>query len=258
MAVFKLEKDHKKILIFDDTKEMSEFALNKWREIAQGAIKRYGRFTVALSGGKTPLPFYKSLVSYGKGLPWNKTHIFLVDERFVPHDDPDSNFGMINKTLFSKIDIPAVNIHPIYTDGTANDATEKYEEDIRNFFELKAGLIPQFDLIILGIGEDGHTASLFPNHEALSERWRLACAVSYPGAKYKRITLSLPVINNAKTIVYLATGSNKAPIINEIIEKRNTNLPVVLVKPNDGELYYLMDKYAASKINYRPENERGA
>jgi 6-phosphogluconolactonase len=165
---------------------------------------------------------------------------------------------MIRKIFFSKIDIPQANIHHIDIDGPAKDAAEKYEQDLRTFFELKAGLAPQFDLIILGIGEDGHTASLFPNHEALSERWRLACAVSYPGAKYERITLSLPVINNAKTIVFLVTGSNKAPIINEIIEKRNTHLPVFLVKPNDGELCYLMDKYAASKINYRPENERSS
>lgn len=242
---------NRKVLIFDSFKKMSEFVLKKWGEVAESEVRRSGRFTVALSGGKTPIPFYNSLGDYGKNLPWEKTHIFLVDERILPHDDPESNFGMIKKTLFSKIDIPAVNIHPSYTDGTVHDAVEKYEEDIRNFFELKAGLLPQFDLIILGIGEDGHTASLFPDDEVLSENRRLVSAVSYPGVKFERISLTLPVINNAKTIIFLITGKNKAHIVNEIIEKGNTNLPAFLVKPISGELYYLIDKYAASEIDYK-------
>ena len=252
MAVFRLEQGKKKILVFDTIEEMSDYFLKKWREASDMAIRHAGRFAVALSGGKTPSPLYNSLVAHGADLPWNKTHIFLVDERFVPHNDPDSNFGMIKNDFLEKIDIPNANIHPIYFNGTALDAASKYEEGIRIFFKLEDDQTPQFDLIILGVGEDGHTASLFPGHEALSENKHLACAVSYTGVNNERISLSLPLINNAGTVIFLVTGSSKAYIISEIIEKKNSNLPAALVKPNSGELYYLVDKYAASEINYRP------
>jgi len=241
-----MKKGNKKILVFDTIEEMSGFALAKWREAAESAIRRSGRFTVALSGGKTPLPFYKSLAGCGRNLPWEKTHIFLTDERFVPHDGPDSNFGMIKSSLLKNVGVPDANIHPIYFDNTAESAADRYEEDIRNFFKLKRGRPPRFDLIILGMGEDGHTASLFPECKALSENRRLACRVASPAIKNERITLTFPAINNARIIIFLITGRSKAHITSELIEKENSRLPAFLVNPGKGELFYLMDKEAAS------------
>jgi len=258
MAVFRLEQGKKKILVFDTIEEMSDYFLRKWREASDMAIRHAGRFAVALSGGKTPSPLYNSLVAHGADLPWNKTHIFLVDERFVPHNDPDSNFGMIKNDFLEKIDIPNANIHPIYFNGTALDAASKYEEGIRIFFKLEDDQTPQFDLIILGVGEDGHTASLFPNHEALSEKRRLVCTVVSRGLKNERVSLTLPIINNAKTIIFLVTGSGKAHIIREMIEEGDSRLPAFLVKPKRGGLFYLIDKEAASEIDYGRNKESSA
>jgi len=249
MSPIRLEKNDKKILIFDRVGEMSEFAIRKWGEAAESAIECSGRFTAALSGGQTPLPFYNRLAEQGEKLPWDKTHIFLTDERFVPQSDPDSNFSRIEKELLKKVAIPDANIHSVYFDNTAQNAAENYEKDIRQFFKLKEDQAPQFDLIILGIGEDGHTASLFPKHKALLDDKHLASAVLYSAVKNERVSLTLPVINNAKTIVFLISGKSKADVINEIIQEENSDLPAFLVRPNQGELFYLIDKEAGSKVN---------
>jgi 6-phosphogluconolactonase len=243
-----MRKINKKVFVFENIEELTDFAVKKWMNVGETSIKRDGRFTVALSGGNTPVPLYNSLALHGRNLPWDKTHIFLVDERFVPHGDPASNIGMIKKQLLEKINIPGSNIHPAYFAGTVKNAAKIYEESIKNFFKLKEGQTPQFDLIMLGVGEDGHTASLFPNHEALSENKRLASAVLSPGVKNARISITFPLINNAKNIVFVITEKSKAAVVEEIIEKKNRDLPASLVNPDKGELLYLMHKQAASGI----------
>ncbi len=247
----------KKILIFRDAEQMAGYAAETWAVISGKAVNDKGRFTAALSGGKTPVSLYRKL-SGTKNLPWDKTHIFIVDERFVPFEDEESNYGMINRTLLRHIRLPRENIHPVSTgEDTPHDAASKYEEDMISFFETGNGSpepsndrLPRFDLILLGLGSDGHTASLFPGAPSLKETAHLAVAVSPSAhAEKERITLTFPVINNADNIMILAAGDNKAAAVKEVIAGKNSLLPAAMVKPEKGELVFLLDKRAASLLS---------
>ncbi len=245
-----LSQGSKEVLIFDDVDGVSDFAVQKWVEISHEALKSKGRFEIALSGGKTPVNLYKKLSACKKPLPWNKTYAFMVDERFVFHEDAESNYRMINQTLLKHIKIPEEHIHSIpVEEKTPLASAKKYEEDLISYFKLARGKFPIFDLIVLGIGEDGHTASLFPDAPALTEACHLAVAVSSPDmSQIERITLTFPVINNAKNIIFLITGSNKAEIVKEVIEGGNSALPAAMVKPKKGKMFFLLDKSAASHL----------
>ena len=243
-------KKNKEVLIFKNADEMSDFTISKWAEISEGAIKSKGRFEVAISGGKTPEKLYQKLSGFKRPLPWDKTHIFLVDERFVSHKSNESNYRMINQLLLKHIKIPKENIHPIPVgEKTSQAAAKKYEDNLISYFKLACGGFPMFDLIFLGIGEDGHTASLFPDTPALKGPQHMATAVMPEEmSKHKRITLTFPVINNAKNIIFLVTGSNKAKVVKEILEEKNSVLPAARIKPKDGKLFFLLDKGAASYL----------
>ncbi|MFB0526499.1 MAG: 6-phosphogluconolactonase [bacterium] len=240
------------ILIFDGYEQISDFAVEKWGEISADAIRSNDSFTVALSGGKTPAGFYKKLSSRRKGFYWNKTHIFLVDERFVPFDHEESNYRMIKHHLLDGLRIPRENFHSISTqEATPEKSSEDYEKQIRDFFRLGTGEIPTFDLIMLGIGEDGHTASLFPRTSSVTESKRLVVPVTFNRLSNKRISITLPVINNAKNIIFLVSGYNKAQVIKEILEEKNMMLPASRVDPGRGKVFLLMDKKAASLLSSR-------
>ena len=231
-------------------KALAEFAVNTWIEISTSSIAEKGVFTAALSGGKTPINFYQQLAACPYPLPWDRTHIFFADERFVPADDNASNYHMINKHLLSRIAIPQENIHPILTEGTTlENSANNYEADIRTFFMIGDNDTPAFDLIMLGIGADAHTASLFPATAALQETKRLAIPVIAENLPSERISLSLGVINNAKNICILVTGEDKAFAIKEIIENKNSTLPAALVKPIQGTVLFLIDQAAASLLS---------
>ncbi|MBI4825601.1 MAG: 6-phosphogluconolactonase [Nitrospirae bacterium] len=240
----------KEVLIFKDIEEISGFVVKKWLEISGRAVSKKGRFSVALSGGRTPLPLYKRLVE-SKGLfRWDKTDIFLVDERFVPYSDPESNFGMIRENFFRHINIPAENLHPVPIEEDAELSAARYGKDLASSFDLTAGAVPQFDLILLGIGHDGHTASLFPGTQALNEKAHLAAAVILPDiSKKNRVTITLPVINNSDNIFFMAAGADKAETVKEIIENRDSLLPAAMVKPEKGRLFFLMDEGAGSLLS---------
>lgn len=230
--------------VFKNPDEMWQFMAAKWRDIASDAIREKGYFAVALSGGKTPVGFYQRLVTI-RGLPWDKTHIFLVDERFVPPFHAESNYGMLQETLLSKIRMPSQNIHYISTLASSpHAAAEKYEEELIIFFRLPEGGIPGFDLILLGIGEDGHTASLFPGSEALKERRHLVFPVKLDILHHDRVTLTLPVINNARNVIFLVSGKNKAAIARKLIDEKDKTLPASMVKPEKGSLIFLMEREA--------------
>lgn len=252
-------ENQRKIFIFDNTCQMANFMVRQWKELSLKAIREKGFFVAALSGGRTPRDFYRKL-SLEKGIStWDKNHLFLVDERFVPFTDADSNYGMLDDLLLRKVNIPPENCHfiPVLGDSPEIDAGE-YEEDIKKFFRLQKNKLPEFDLIVLGIGKDGHTASLFPGTEALKNKKQLAVAVILDQARHDRITLTLPVINSAKNIIFLAQGREKAMIIKGIIEKRNVSLPVSLVKPGRGRLIFLLDRDASSLLIGKCHNKKGA
>ena len=234
------------IFVFDDNEDVADFAVKKWLKISSQAIVEKGSFTVALSGGKTPVSFYKRVAASKDILSWDQTHFFLADERFVPPSHSASNYGLIKEHLFSHVKVADENVHRIQTEGiTLEQSARRYEEDIRRFFRAEGGSIPQFDLIMLGIGEDGHTASLFPGKFSPREGTRLAIPVIAEKPHGERITLTLPVINNASKIIFLVSGRAKAKVMKEIMEDQQGSLPVSRVHPKQGTVYFVIDKQAA-------------
>ena len=240
------------ILIAQDLEAISTEAARMFMNLSEKYIQASGRFVVALSGGTTPKRLYQILASvqYQKNIDWSNVHIFFVDERFVPLDHPDSNFGLIHETLLQGISLPTENIHPINTCCSSPAVSAKnYEADIENFFEIDAKhIFPQFDLIVLGIGEDGHTASLFPNSRVLSDKERLAVAVQSRKRQHRRITLTLPVLNSARNIVFLVSGKRKASIMKKVLMLRVKSLPASLINPDHGKYLFSTDKAASTYI----------
>ena len=235
--------------IFGNGKAAADFAVEKWVGACTDSIENKGYFTTALSGGKTPIDFYKLLSAGGKELPWAKIHLFLADERFVPATDKESNYRLVRECLLNHVNIPKNNVHRIDTEeSTLEMAAEIYEEEIRNFFGIEGERIPEFDLIMLGIGEDGHTASLFPGAPSLKEEKRVAIPVIAEKFPHKRISLTLPVLTNAKRIIVLANGENKAHAVKETIESKDSKLPAALIKPWNGSLLFVIDEAAASLL----------
>ena len=236
--------------IFGNGKAAADFAVEKWVGACTDSIENKGYFTTALSGGKTPIDFYKILSAGGKELPWAKIHLFLADERFVPATDKESNYRLVRECLLNHVNIPKNNVHRIDTEeATLEMAAEKYEEEIRNFFGIEGERIPEFDLIMLGIGEDGHTASLFPEAPSLKEKKRIAIPVIAEKPPHKRISLTLPVLTNAQRIMFLVTGSEKAGIVREIVEESESRLPASLVRRRARSAYLVIDEGAASLLS---------
>ena len=241
--------NNRNIQVFEDKKHMVDFAVVLWKKIAFQTLSKKHFFTVALSGGKTPIPFYQSLAQYKEDLPWDKTHIFLVDERFVPFAHEDSNYRLMQDNLFKSINLKASNVHAVPTESkTASMAAENYEESLIDFFKLKQREFPVFDLMILGVGQDGHTASLFPNDLTLIEKEHLAVAAKSSTAKHDRITLTLPVINRAKNIMFLVSGKEKAEVFRKIVQKEDQNFPASLVRHEIGRTVFVVDKSVVATL----------
>jgi 6-phosphogluconolactonase len=238
-----------KICIFDREGELVESAFQNWMKASQKAIRERGLFAVALSGGKTPLPFYQKLSRCRKPEFWERIHIFFADERFVPRSHPDSNFRMIERRLIRPARIPAQNIHPIPVEReTVGEAAREYEGILKAFFNLKPGEIPVFDLILLGVGEDGHTASLFPGSSALLESEKLVSPVELDKDLHDRVTLTLPVLNRATRVIFLVLGREKAEVMQRVISKKDPALPASRVRPRSGDTVFFLDHEAGAKI----------
>jgi 6-phosphogluconolactonase len=220
---------------------------------ATDAIAQRGRFSIALSGGSTPKNLYTLIAANASAtLPWDKMFFFWGDERDVPQDDADSNYRMAKESLLSRVPIPAGNIFPIPTGkGDAGAAADDYEKILRKFFDLKPGEFPRFDVILLGMGPDGHTASLFPETAALQEHSRLVVANWVEKLKSSRITFTLPVLNSARRVLFLVSGTDKAPVLKEVLEGKGPaeKYPSKLVSPSDGKLIWLVDRAAASELS---------
>lgn len=243
-------RNEKVLHILDNPHHLAAYAADVWVEFASRTIKQKGRFTVALSGGKTPFELYALLSRRTDVRFWTSTHIFLVDERYVPRTHQESNYHLLKETLLRHPAIPARNFHHINTEKKdIKESATEYEDGLREFFSLKKNEFPGFDLILLGLGEDGHTASLFPAEEVPGEHTRAVVAVERKGKLSSRVTLTLPVINNASGILFLVTGKHKAPIIKRIMSEPECTLPACLVKPVHGELAFLLDKDAASELS---------
>jgi 6-phosphogluconolactonase len=246
------------VFIFDNTCETANFMVKQWKELSLKAIRQKGSFVAALSGGSTPRDFYRKLSLEKEISTWDKNHLFLVDERIVPFTDADSNYGMLDSLLLRRVNIPPENRHFIPVQSFSPEIlAKKYEEDMKKFFRLQKNKFPEFDLIMLGIGKDGHTASLFLGTEALKCKKQLAAAVILDQVKHDRITLTLPVINSAKNIIFIAHGKEKATAIKRVIEERDISLPASLVKPGRGRLIFLLDRDAGSLLTGKFQNKKG-
>lgn len=238
----------KTIKILPGINEVSEFLIKEWKLYQKEALNNKNYFTVALSGGKTPKYFYKKLAEQKDKFKWEKTYIFMVDERYVSSIHIDNNYKMIKENLFNKINIPEKNIFSINTQLSLNKSVIDYENRIKNFFKHQS--LPSFDLVLLGIGNDGHTASLFPKNKILKETKKIVASVKNKNINHKRITLTYPIINNTKNIIFLVTGEKKAHIIKKIIENKNKNYPASRINPINGNLLFLLDEYASKELIY--------
>lgn len=220
---------------------------------ANEAIEERGRFTIALPGGSTPRNLFTLLATNARtSLPWDRMFFFWGDERHVPPTDPESNYRMAEETLLSKIPVAAGNVFRIAAENPdAAAAAEAYEKTLRKFFALEPGQFPRFDLILLGMGPDGHTASLFPGTAALEEKSKLVVANWVDKLKTSRLSLTLPVLNAAACVIFLVSGTDKAPALHAVLESDAPveQYPAKLVRPVNGELIWLVDRAAASQLS---------
>ena len=236
------------IRILNTPQELSQAAAAEFIALASAAIRDHGKFTVALSGGSTPKSLYSVLAR--SALPWDKIFFFWSDERHVPPDHPDSNYRIAKEALLSKVPVPPENIFRVRAEEKdANVVAKDYEEALRSFFGLRPGEFPRFDLILLGLGPDGHTASLFPNTAALNETKLLVVANWVEKFKANRITFTYPVLNNAACVIFLVSGADKADMVRTVLEDGRADLPSQRVHPVNGRLLWLLDKGAASKLS---------
>ena len=220
---------------------------------ATDAVAQRGRFTIALSGGSTPRNLYTLIAANASAtLPWNQMFFFWGDERHVPRNSPDSNYRMAEESLLSKVPIPPANIFPVPAENPdAAEVAEIYEQTLQKFFAVAPGEFPRFDLILLGMGPDGHTASLFPETAALQEKSRLVVANWVEKLGGSRITFTLPLLNSARCVAFLVSGTDKAAALHEVLEGNAPaeKYPSKLVQPREGKLIWFVDRAAASELS---------
>jgi 6-phosphogluconolactonase len=243
-----------RVKIVNDLAEICRKAADEIVHLANRTPSATKPITIALSGGSTPRGLHALLANepaIRDRLPWPNLHFFWGDERHVPPDHPQSNYRMAYETLFSSAPVPAENIHRVR--GEEPDAAlvaEQYEQELQAFFDLEAGRLPRFDCILLGMGPDGHTASLFPGTEALHESKRLVVANWVEKFKAWRITLTIPVLNHADLVVFMVSGAEKAETLKKVLQgdHQPDRFPTQFIQPRPGKLLWIVDKAAASGL----------
>ena len=238
------------VRVFDDPEQVAREAAGLFVRLSIEAVSERGSFSVALSGGTTPRRVYELLASddYLTQVTWANVHVFFGDERTVPPDHADSNYRMANEALLSLVALPAENVHRIDGVGDAAANASQYESELREFFGDAAW--PRLDLVMLGMGDDGHTASLFPGTTALAEERAWVVANWVEKFQTWRITLTAPAINAARRVLFLVTGAAKAERLREVLrgERDTARLPSQLIHPRDGTLEWFVDRAAAEKL----------
>ena len=218
-------------------------------ELACKTIRDRGMFAIALAGGETPRGIYRLLESGSmKGrIDWSRVHVFFGDERMVPPDDPQSNYGMVRAELIRRVPIPGKNVHRILGERHVDEAVHLYADELRHFFEDDA---PRFDLTVLGVGVEGHVASLFPGTDALKEMVKSVTSSYVPDLKSWRVSLTLPVINTSRQILFLVSGKSKASIVRTVLTSTTPSfdIPASLVRPADGHLHWILDSEAGALL----------
>lgn len=223
------------IEIFANAQELARGAAEYFVARSGEAVAQKGFFSVALSGGSTPKALYQLLVDLD--VPWSRIHFFWSDERHVPPDHPDSNYRMAYEAMLSRVPVPEHNIHRVHGENPdAAEAAREYEQT----------LLP-LDLLLLGLGSDGHTASIFPGSEVLHETKRLVAALWVEKLNTYRITMTLPLINNSAAVLFLISGAEKAGIVKEVLEGPK-QYPAQFVQPTHGQLLWMLDKDASANL----------
>lgn len=239
------------LLIFDTHKELYLFGAMFFEHTAQQAVAKRGRFLVALAGGGTPRRLYELLAdsSLVSNMPWGQTHVFWGDERCVPPDDAGSNFGQAKAVLLDKVDIPAGNIHPINGTLTPTASAKDYAQTLAKFAN-EGQAWPRFDLVLLGMGSDGHTASLFPGSDPAGQTPTLAVTANYQDRPANRVTLTPAVFNDAHNTLFLVTGKSKASALQAILQADPNKLqwPAQRIQPKNGKLIWLIDSEAGQHL----------
>jgi 6-phosphogluconolactonase len=229
--------------------DLFQGAVREFKKLVLAAVKAHGKFTVALSGGSTPKSLFKLLAALPAGeIPWDKVYFFFGDERHVPPDHPDSNFRMAHETLLAKINARPENVFRIQAELDAEVAAKNYEQQLVQFFQLKSGQFPRFDLIMLGLGPDGHCASLFPGSKGLAEKQKLVIANWVEKFNTFRITFTYPVLNQAACAMFLVAGGDKADAVRGAILDKKQGPPAGSVDPTDGTLLWFLDQAAAAEL----------
>ena len=245
-----IDRMSSKILVFETPEQLAIAAAERFVDSAEEALRESDRFCVALAGGSTPRRVYQLLATepFNSRLDWSKVHLFFGDERAVPAEHPDSNYAMVYEALISKIAIPAQNVHRIPGEGDVNENARQYENLLRAFFSGQSW--PRFDLVLLGMGEDGHTASLFPNSGALNEQSRWVVETRNEQLGQDRITLTVPVFNHARRVMFLVVGGKKAQRLKEVLRPQPAleQLPARAIKAINGTVEWLVDAEAASLL----------
>jgi 6-phosphogluconolactonase len=237
------------LLVFQTKEESCRFLADRFRALSVAHIAEKGVFSAALSGGKTPVDLYTRIAKEGPSIDWKSIHIFLVDERYVPSTDSDSNYRMIRETLLDAVPIPESNVHPIRTDvAEPKVAAELYEHELKKFFGGSA-VMPELDFVLLGVGEDGHTGSLFPGSPFNPKERRLVRAVAPAKERLPRITLTLRVINSGWHVFFFVTGKSKRNVVKRLVVDSDPSLPATLVAPRKGELTIVCDREAAALVD---------
>lgn len=235
--------------VLADLPALTAAAAELFVSAAGQAIAERGAFHVVLSGGETPRPLYELLATpaWRNRLDWSRTHVYWSDERFVPPADLRSNEAMTRRTLLDHVPIPPAQVHPMYCPKPPQQAAQDYAELLRR---LGSGQPPRFDFALLGIGADGHTASLFPGTKAVTEQERLVCEVYLPEQDMYRLTLTVPVLNQARLVVFLVSGAGKAAMLRRILRDPAAEPvpPARLIAPQAGQIQWLVDRAAAALL----------
>lgn len=245
------------VVILPDPEALAVKAARIFVDSAVEGIGSRQRFSVALSGGSTPLTLYRLLAEepYREQIPWSGTHLFWGDERSVPSDSHGSNYYQAHRALISQVPIPADNVHRIAGELEPAAAARAYDHQLQEFF---CGPLPRFDLVLLGLGEDGHTASLFPSSPVPDEKMLVVAATAfYQDRPSERVTLTPKAINTARHALFLVTGSAKAAIVRAVLEGPKGQYPAQRIRPTAGQLTWLLDEAAASLLSRTKPTARG-
>ena len=237
------------IIVTPDAKALASESAQRFTDLAREAVEHRGRFSVALSGGSTPGALYRLLAAqpYRGQIPWGDVYLFWGDERCVPPSDPASNYRLAEEALIGHVPLPADNVLRIRGELSPEAAARSYDRVLQDFY---CGPRPRFDLVLLGLGSDGHTASLFPGSSTLAQTEQLAVPVEahYQGRPAHRVTLTLPAINSARHVLFLVKGADKAEIVQAVLENSEASFPAQQVRPVAGQLTWLLDAPAASLL----------